>query len=101
MTYQSRGQKCAREGCTRTLKPGSRFMCCTVICHNLVVEMSKAQRVCTEADNSYTPDLWASVVAFNDALTDLRRAYSDVYKRAMRDGFSESRWADLMREGPR
>lgn len=53
--------------------------------------MAKAERICREGHPG-SAELWSAAVAFNDALTALRKEFASVYKQS---GMTKEQWREL------
>jgi hypothetical protein len=62
-------QLCAREGCTQSLKPGSRYGSCSMLCYQVCRALEEAERVAKATDGPAGTEHWLTAVALNDALT--------------------------------
>lgn len=95
VSVDSRRSTCAREGCTRYVRPDNRFFpYCYKLCELVDAEMSDAQRVVEATGNS---ELWAAVVALNDSLSEYQRQDFAALRAAQDVGISPRQYRDIKR----
>ena len=91
---------CSREGCSRQVmatSPRERRIC-SGVCNTVDREMEQAQRVCQAIGNSsLATELWLSVVALNDALTEYQRLDNELLQVAESAGISREQWDAIKR----
>lgn len=92
----SRNRTCFREGCRRRRPADHTY--CSQLCMLVDNEMLKAQRVCEAlGDNALTTELWTSVVAFNDAFSDVSRLHAKIRDEVESAGITREEWQAIVR----
>lgn len=89
------GVNCRRPGCgqPREVYSGGRRDFCSYLCRVIHIEVHKTQRVCQAVGASpVTGDLWASVVALGDQLTEYLAAADGVRETARSVGITDEQW---------
>lgn len=81
-----RRSQCRRDGCTRKRRHPDRAQFCSGLCADLDALLSKVERTCRESSsNPATVELWTSTVEAVDAITQVVRLHSRIWRESQPD----------------
>ncbi|MFC6009581.1 hypothetical protein [Nocardia lasii] len=83
-------RKCAREGCTKRRTPGREY--CSMMCRSVVDAFERTERVCRAITGTESDELWVSLVALNDAVSEYRERFTAAWIHAKELGITAAEW---------